>query len=176
MSAEQALLDWMKKQGGPMNMRDMLLARFHQGMQPEWLNNMLRDLVKQGKIIREKDPETGYIVFSIVPAQEGQEGKCMSQRLFVKNIPWSATDQDLAKHFEQCGPVTGATIVMDRETGRSKGFGFVEMESGAEAAVQNLNGSDFGGRQIVVDMARPREERSSQGPRNRGSRENRRSY
>jgi len=93
----------------------------------------------------------------------------MSQRLFVKNIPWSATDQDLAKHFEQCGPVASATIVIDRETGRSKGFGFVEMESGADAAVQNLNGSDFGGRQIIVDMARPREERGGQG---HGPREN----
>ena len=57
-----------------MNMRDMLLAKFFQGMQPEWLNNLLRDLVKQGRIIREKDPETGYLVFSIVKASKGQEG------------------------------------------------------------------------------------------------------
>jgi len=55
-------------------MRDMLLAKFFQGMQPEWLNNLLRDLVKQGRIIREKDPETGYLVFSIVKASKGQEG------------------------------------------------------------------------------------------------------
>ena len=84
----------------------------------------------------------------------------MGKRLYVKNIPWGTTEESLAKHFEQCGSVTSVTIINDRETGRSKGFCFVEMEDGAEKAIQTLNGVEFEGRSLLVNEARPREERS----------------
>ena len=71
--AGDALLDCLKKHGSPMNMRDLLLARFHPGMQPEWLNNLLREMVSQEVVVRSKDPETGFLVFS-VKAQEAKKG------------------------------------------------------------------------------------------------------
>jgi len=70
--AGEALLNCMRARGAPMNMRDMLLAKFHPGMQPEWLNNLLRELVTSGIVVRSKDPETGFLVFSVKP-EEGQE-------------------------------------------------------------------------------------------------------
>lgn len=85
----------------------------------------------------------------------------MAKKLFVGGIPFSATEQELREHFAQCGTVESATIIMDRATGRSKGFGFVEMSSDEEAAaaVAKLNGSDLGGRTINVSEARPMAER-----------------
>lgn len=82
----------------------------------------------------------------------------MSKRLFVGSIAWATNDQGLKKHFEQVGAVESATIIMDKMSGRSKGFGFVEMasDSDAEAAVSKLNGSDLDGRKIVVSEARPK--------------------
>lgn len=91
----------------------------------------------------------------------------MSTRLFVKNIPWSATDQELASFFGQCGTVTNVTLITDRETGRSKGFGFVELEEGGEEALQ-LNGSEFGGRKLIIEKARPKEQRNDRGGSYRG--------
>jgi len=84
--------------------------------------------------------------------------KEMSKRLFVGSIAWGTTDQSLKSHFEQAGAVESATIIMDKMSGRSKGFGFVEMASDAEAveAVNKLNGSDLDGRKIVVSEARPK--------------------
>ena len=85
----------------------------------------------------------------------------MATNLFVGGIAYGATDDDLAQHFAQAGTVVSAKIVMDRDTNRSKGFGFVEMSSDDEAkkAVDTLNGTELAGRAISVNEARPREER-----------------
>lgn len=85
----------------------------------------------------------------------------MAKKLFVGGIPFSATEQELRDHFAQAGAVESASIIMDRATGRSKGFGFVEMSTDEEAAnaVAKLNGSDLGGRTINVSEARPMAER-----------------
>jgi RNA recognition motif-containing protein len=89
------------------------------------------------------------------------------KKLFVGGLPYSATDAELREAFEKAGTVASASIVMDRMSGRSKGFGFVEFESDEEAdkAVELLNNSDFGGRTITVNEARPREERPAGGDR-----------
>jgi len=81
--------------------------------------------------------------------------------LFVGSLPWAIDDAGLAQLFAQAGNVVSAQVVKDRETGRSRGFGFVEMSSDEEAqnAVKNLNGTDVEGRKIVVNIARPREDR-----------------
>lgn len=83
----------------------------------------------------------------------------MAKKLFVGSLPWSIDDTGLAKLFSQAGTVVSAQVIKDRETGRSRGFGFVEMSTDEEAdnAVSNLNGSDVDGRKIVVNVARPRE-------------------
>lgn len=85
----------------------------------------------------------------------------MATRLFVGNLPYSATDQSLGEKFSAAGTVVSANVITDRMSGRSKGFGFVEMGSEEEAkkAVETLNGSDFDGRPMVVNEARPREDR-----------------
>ena len=82
----------------------------------------------------------------------------MSKRLFVGSIAWGTTDQTLKSHFEQVGQVESASVIMDKMSGRSKGFGFVEMASDAEAvdADSKLNGSELDGRKIVVSEARPK--------------------
>lgn len=77
------------------------------------------------------------------------------KNLFVGNIAWGATDEALRDLFAQFGEVYSAKIIMDRETGRSRGFGFVEMEN-AEAAIEGLNGADFFGREIRVNIAEER--------------------
>ncbi len=76
-------------------------------------------------------------------------------------MPWAIDDAGLAQLFAQAGNVVSAQVVKDRETGRSRGFGFVEMSTDEEAqnAVKNLNGTDVEGRKIVVNIARPREDR-----------------
>lgn len=97
----------------------------------------------------------------------------MSIRIFVANLPFSADDDTLRRHFEQCGRVTEAKVLIDRETQRSRGFGFVEMsdEEGA-VAIHKLDGSEMKGRPLVVNEARPQEKRGSgykQGARRSGS-------
>ena len=84
-----------------------------------------------------------------------------NKKLFVGSLPWAVDDARLAEIFAQAGNVVSAQVVKDRETGRSRGFGFVEMSSDEEAqnAVKNLNGADVEGRKIVVNIARPREDR-----------------
>lgn len=79
--------------------------------------------------------------------------------IYVGNLPYSSTESDLQQLFGQYGQVGRASIVMDRETGRSRGFGFVEMPNDNEAqnAINALNGKDNGGRPLVVNVARPRE-------------------
>ena len=84
----------------------------------------------------------------------------MGNKLYVGNLAYSIRDEDLQQSFAQFGTVTSAKVMMDRDTGRSKGFGFVEMGSDAEAqaAINGMNGQAIGGRAVVVNEARPREE------------------
>jgi RNA recognition motif-containing protein len=80
-----------------------------------------------------------------------------SQRVYVANLPWKTTDSDLHSMFSRYGIVEGAAVVTNRKTGRSKGFGFVEMPaSDAGEAIRALNGSSLGGRDLLVKVARPR--------------------
>ncbi len=85
----------------------------------------------------------------------------MNNKLFVGNLPFTVDDAALNHNFSEYGSVQSAKVMMDRETGRSKGFGFVEMASDAEAqsAINGLNGQAISGRAVVVNEARPREER-----------------
>ena len=77
--------------------------------------------------------------------------------IYVGNISWGLEDQDLEKVFAEYGTVTSAKIIKDRATGRSRGFGFVEMSDGGEAAIEALNGTDVDGRELVVNESRPKE-------------------
>ena len=85
----------------------------------------------------------------------------MGNKLYVGNLPYSVSDSDLQQTFGRFGAVTSAKVMMDRDTGRSKGFGFVEMGSDAEAqaAIGGMNGQPLGGRNCVVNEARPMEPR-----------------
>lgn len=85
----------------------------------------------------------------------------MGNKLYVGNLPYSVRDSDLEQAFGQFGAVTSAKVMMERDTGRSKGFGFVEMGSDAEAqaAINGMNGQPLGGRSVVVNEARPMEAR-----------------
>ena len=85
----------------------------------------------------------------------------MAKKLFVGNLPYTTTDADLKNMFATAGTVESAVVIMDKMTGRSKGFGFVEMstEDEATAAVNSLNGKDMDGRAITVNEARPMTER-----------------
>jgi cold-inducible RNA-binding protein len=88
----------------------------------------------------------------------------MSKKIYVGNLSYAMTDADLSGLFEQVGHVESANIITDRDTGRSKGFGFVEMsEADADSAITRLNGFEVGGRALIVNEARPREERSGGG-------------
>ncbi|MGE5431937.1 MAG: RNA recognition motif domain-containing protein [Syntrophomonadaceae bacterium] len=82
----------------------------------------------------------------------------MSTKLFVGSLPWSVNDQKLEETFQEYGKVLSAKVIMDRATGRSRGFGFVEMENSSEAnnAINALNNSEMNGRNIVVNEAKPR--------------------
>lgn len=82
-------------------------------------------------------------------------------RIFVGNLPYSTTDADLETAFSQFGEIESASVVTDRETGRSRGFGFVEMPNAAdgEKAIRSMNGADMQGRALTVNEARPRESR-----------------
>ena len=90
----------------------------------------------------------------------------MGNKLYVGNLPYSFGDSDMQQAFGQFGSVSSAKVMMDRDSGRSKGFGFVEMGSEAEAkaAIEGMNGQQFDGRALVVNEARPMEPRSN-GPR-----------
>ena len=86
----------------------------------------------------------------------------MGNKLYVGNLPYGVRDNDLEQAFGQFGAVTSARVMMERDTGRSKGFGFVEMSSGAEAeaAIQAMHGKNMGGRDLTVNIARPMEARA----------------
>ena len=91
----------------------------------------------------------------------------MSMKLYVGNLAFETSGENLREHFAQAGTVETATVVEDRDTGRSRGFGFVEMSSReeGEAAIQQFNGKEFGGRNLTVNEARPREDRGGGGGR-----------
>jgi RNA recognition motif-containing protein len=115
----------------------------------------------------------------------------MEAKLYVGNLPYSTVDADLQTLFSQAGTVKSAQVIRDRASGRSKGFGFVEMSSSEEAqsAITMFHGKDYSGRPLTVNLARPREERSGGGggggfrnsgggrrPGGNGDRERRREY
>ena len=85
----------------------------------------------------------------------------MGNKLYVGNLPYAFRDNDLEQAFSQFGSVQSAKVMMERDTGRSKGFGFIEMGSDAEAqsAIQGMHGQNYGGRDLVVNEARPMEPR-----------------
>ncbi len=90
----------------------------------------------------------------------------MTKTLHVGNLPWSATEEDLTSAFEAHGQVISSRIMTERESGRSRGFGFVEVEdSDAEKMVKAMNGFSLGGRALIVNEARPRQERERGGGR-----------
>ena len=94
----------------------------------------------------------------------------MGKKLYVGNLGYGVTDSDLSKMFEARGTVESAQVILDRDTGRSKGFGFVEMKTDQEAwaAIAALNGQDAGGRALTVNEAKPRPEGGRGGPADRG--------
>lgn len=91
----------------------------------------------------------------------------MSMKLYVGNLAFSTSSEDLQQLFGQAGTVESATVIEDRETGRSRGFGFVEMASkeDGQKAIEQFNGTDLNGRNLTVNEARPREERGNRGGR-----------
>lgn len=99
-----------------------------------------------------------------------------NKKLYVGSLNFKCTDEELRNLFSQFGEVISARVIIDRDTGRSKGFGFVEMgDADAQAAIQNLNGFSFSGREIIVNEARPQGERpvGGYGQRDRGGHEHR---
>lgn len=88
----------------------------------------------------------------------------MATKLYIGNLPYNTTDDALKAHFEPAGEVTSAQVIRDRMTGRSRGFGFVEManDEDAQKAIEMFNGQDFEGRKLTVNVARPLEPRSPQ--------------
>ncbi|NCU31075.1 RNA-binding protein [Candidatus Saccharibacteria bacterium] len=85
----------------------------------------------------------------------------MSKKLFIGSLAWGTTDDSLQAHFAQCGTVASAKVVTDRDSGRSRGFGFVEFDDDkeADAAVEKLNNSELDGRNIIVSEARPKDDK-----------------
>ena len=99
----------------------------------------------------------------------------MGKKLYVGNLGYEVTNDDLSKMFEAHGTVESAQVIMDRDTGRSKGFGFVEMKTDqeAQAAITALNGQESGGRSLTVNEARPRTEGGRGGPGGHGGQSDR---
>ncbi len=87
----------------------------------------------------------------------------MKKRLYVGNLPFETTESDLKDLFGQAGSVETVRIITDHDTGRSKGFGFIEMQDGGDKAIAEMNGMDFKGRALTVNEARPMSSRDSRG-------------
>jgi RNA recognition motif-containing protein len=101
-----------------------------------------------------------------MPAEESDS---LSQRIYVGNLPFETTEEDLSAQFKAYGELISVALPTDRDTGRPRGFGFIEMSSeDASKAIEGLNGTDFGGRSMSVSEARAREERGSSAPRGGG--------
>jgi RNA recognition motif-containing protein len=94
----------------------------------------------------------------------------MSKKIYVGNLPFSATEDQIASLFSQYGEVSSVSLITDRETGSPRGFGFVEMESGADAAIQALDNHQMEGRSLKVNEARPREQGGGGGGNRGGGR------
>src|SRR5215471_16215014 len=99
------------------------------------------------------------------PVDPARKGSAMAKNIYVGNLTWDSTADDLLALFQAFGAVARAQVITDRETGRSRGFGFVEMDNDQEAqtAIDNLNGTPFRGRALTVNEARPREDRGAGG-------------
>ena len=93
----------------------------------------------------------------------------MGRKIYVGNLPYSADQQSLEQKFAQCGSVDSVNLITDRDSGRSKGFGFIEMSSEAEArkAIEEFNGSDYDGRPLTVNEAKPQQKKTGSGDRHR---------
>ncbi len=115
-------------------------------------------------------PEKAQNNYNLPPGTAAEKENIMN--IYVGNMPYSMTETDLNNAFSAFGTVNSARLVMDRDTGRAKGFGFVEMNDNAEArkAIESMNGTSHGGRALVVNEARPREERPNRGSFGGGSR------
>lgn len=97
--------------------------------------------------------------FNHLPPRGAEERRVMATRIYVGNLPFSATEHEVQELFEAYGSVNSVNLITDRETGRPRGFGFVEMEDGAEDAIEALNNTSMGGRNLNINEARPRESR-----------------
>jgi RNA recognition motif-containing protein len=106
---------------------------------------------------------SGQFELVIAESLQGSQGMTMGKNLYVGNLSFKATADDLRELFSSHGTVTSAQVIMDRETGKPRGFGFVEMADGSQAAIDALNGQEFQGRPLTVNEARPREERRGGG-------------
>lgn len=100
---------------------------------------------------------------------EKRKDEQSESKLFVGNLAWSVTSEELGEFFSQVGEVLSSNVITDRQTGRSRGFGFVEMATAelAEKAVEELNGKELGGRAIVVNIAKPKADRGDRPDRGR---------
>src|SRR6266702_7906311 len=101
----------------------------------------------------------------------GTRHRPMAKNIYVGNLPYDTTGDDLVELFQQYGSVTSGQVIIDKFSGRSRGFGFVEManDDEAQAAIEALNGTPYGGRPLTVNEARPREDRGSRGGGGGGS-------
>jgi hypothetical protein len=101
--------------------------------------------------------------------RRGARRLAMRKNLYVGNLPYDTTADDLRETFSQFGTVSRSQVISDRETGRSRGFGFVEMEDGADTAIESLNGKEFQGRRLTVNDAKSRSDGGGGGGRGRSS-------
>ena len=124
---------------------------------PESLNWPLWQFVNFSSVFSKTPISPAHIAFTSLWAIS--ERLNMSSKIYVGNLPYSINDDNLRENFAAYGDVASAKVMMDRDSGRSKGFGFVEMGSSeqAEAAIQGLNGMSVGGRSIIVNISRPKE-------------------
>src|SRR5512144_2788147 len=152
-----------------------ILASWHLGVCDRWESCTLNSFCRESSFT--------------FTAHTQEKSIAMEAKLYVGNLPYSTVDADLQTLFSQAGTVKSAQVIRDRASGRSKGFGFVEMSSDEEAqnAITMFHGKDFSGRPLTVNLARPREERPAGGggfrsggggrrPGGTGDRERRREY
>jgi RNA recognition motif-containing protein len=121
-------------------------------------------------VLRPATVSTKFIRFAASVHPQRGKGYLMSKKLYVGNLAFQTTSEDLQELFAQAGTVQSANVVEDRDTGRSRGFAFVEMSTNAEAAaaIDQFNGKEIGGRALKVNEAKPREPRNASSGRNFG--------
>jgi len=109
---------------------------------------------------REDAPVMHRVRLARCVKRPGDRGEVRVKKLYIGNLPYSATEDEVRQEFERFGSVQSVALISDRDTGRAKGFGFVEMDdAGADKAIEQMDGKDFGGRPLRVNEARPREDR-----------------